>query len=187
MPKWDKKILDLKEGHVWKSRPGYRIFVAGRGAVRIDVPDDWVLRPDKDSSRFHDADPPDDDCVMIVSYNRLWETLDGAPIARFLKGLVDGDTRGRHSFEGKIKTINRLGMRLVWSEHGFIDPAENREAISRMLIGVAGYVQCLVTMDYWPEDAVRVTPVWDEMLRSLRLGVHIPDPTTGATIIPWLN
>ena len=144
MPKWDKKILDLKEGHVWKSRPGYRIFVAGRGAVRLDVPDDWVLRPDEDSFKFHDAEPPDDDCVMIVSYNR-------------------------------------------WSEHGFIDPAENREAISRMLIGVAGYVQCLVTMDYWPEDAVRVTPVWDEILRSLRLGVHIPDPTTGATIIPWLN
>src|SRR4028118_867180 len=34
---WLKETLELKEDHNWKSKPGTRIFVAGRGAVRFDV------------------------------------------------------------------------------------------------------------------------------------------------------
>lgn len=189
MQKWDKKTLELKDGHSWKSRPGYRIFVADRGAVRLDVPVDWVFHPDPDSFKFHDAEPPDDDCVLAVSFNRLLPLTnwDVAPIDQFLKSLVEKDDRGLHTSAARMIKINRFGMRFVWSEHGFIDPVEDREAISRMLIGIGGNIQCLITMDYWPEDAARVTPVWDEVLRTLRLGVHIPDPTTGAAIIPWLN
>ncbi|HEY9649388.1 MAG TPA: hypothetical protein V6C95_01910, partial [Coleofasciculaceae cyanobacterium] len=38
---WLKQTLELKENHNWKSKPGTRIFVAGRGALRFDVPEDW--------------------------------------------------------------------------------------------------------------------------------------------------
>ena len=48
-PTWTKKTLKLKEGHGWKSRPGYSIFVADRGAVRFDFPKTWVMEPERAS------------------------------------------------------------------------------------------------------------------------------------------
>ncbi|MBF2027519.1 MAG: hypothetical protein IGS48_12250 [Oscillatoriales cyanobacterium C42_A2020_001] len=40
--------------------------------------------------------------------------------------------------------------------------------------------QCLIPFDYWADQADRMTPVWDEVLRTLTLGLYIRDPTTGA-------
>lgn len=37
---WLKENLELKEEHNWTSKPGMKIFVAGRGALRFDVPQD---------------------------------------------------------------------------------------------------------------------------------------------------
>ena len=59
---WIKTTLDLNENHNWQSQPGTRIFVAGRGAVRFDVPDDWHFAPQENSFQFLDKSPP----MMIV-------------------------------------------------------------------------------------------------------------------------
>ena len=32
MAKWDKRTLKLSEAHGWHARPGFKIFVADRGA-----------------------------------------------------------------------------------------------------------------------------------------------------------
>ncbi|HVF27351.1 MAG TPA: hypothetical protein VM943_03850, partial [Pyrinomonadaceae bacterium] len=66
-----------------------------------------------------------------------------------------------------------------WTEFCFQDLVENREAYSRVCIGIGNNVQCLITMDFWPEDRARATPVWDEALRTLKLGIYISDPTLG--------
>ncbi|MBE9014483.1 hypothetical protein IQ250_30285, partial [Pseudanabaenaceae cyanobacterium LEGE 13415] len=70
-PEWIKETLEIDKNHGWQSKPGYKIFVAGRGAVRFDVPQDWHFEPDEKSFRFHDATPPNDDCRLEVSYNHL--------------------------------------------------------------------------------------------------------------------
>ena len=76
---WIKETLDLNPDHNWKSSPGNSIFVAGRGAVRFEVPQDWHFEPDDNSFRFLDRKPPDDDCRLEVSYNLLppgdWKEL----------------------------------------------------------------------------------------------------------------
>ena len=182
MPKWNKQTLKLKKNHTWTAKEGYRIFVADQGAVRFDIPQDWVVIPDPDSIKFHDRQPPDDDCTLAFSYMRLppidWS---GLPLSQLVQQVVDGDTRGV-TFQGKMHTVERPDLEIAWTEVIFIDPNERRQARSRILLGRGSNIQPLITFDFWEEDAARLGTVWDEVIRSLELGMKIEDPTRGITL-----
>ncbi|KAM3097931.1 hypothetical protein ACKFKF_18585 [Phormidesmis sp. 146-12] len=177
--RWIKETLELKEDHRWQSKPGYKIFVADRGAVRFDVPHDWHFEPDVKSFKFLDRKPPDDDCRLEMSFNRLpqgdWSLF---PLQHTLKKIVEDEKRNVIE-TGEIITLKRQIARIVWTEVKFIDAGENREAFSRICIGLGSNVQCLITFDYWADQADRLTPVWDQVLDSLVLGLYIRDPKTG--------
>lgn len=177
--RWIKETLELKDDHRWQSKSGYKIFVADRGAVRFDVPQDWVFEPDAKSFKFFDGAPPDDDCRLEMSFNRLpeadWSLF---PLKHTLKKIVEDEERDVIE-TGEIMTLKRQTARIVWTEIKFIDPDEKREAFSRICIGLGSNVQCLITFDYWADDADRLTPVWDHVLESLVLGLYIRDPKTG--------
>lgn len=153
----------------------------GRGAVRFDFPQGWIMKPGTPSFKFYDGAPPDDDIRLEVSYNQLppvdWSEL---PLSDLLESVVTDDHR-RLVALGGIKRVRRDNLRLVWRETSFTDPVEKREARSRICIGIGTGVQCLITMEYWPEDAGRATPVWDEALRTLQLEHYVDDPTRGTT------
>jgi len=176
---WIKETIDLKEDHNWKSTPGTRIFVAGRGALRFDVPQDWHFEPDTKSFRFLDRKPPNDDCRLEASYNLLpqrdWSEF---PLVPLLKQIVRDDERSPIA-QGEIIQFKRQTARVVWTEIKFIDPNENREAFSRICIGLGSGVQCLITFDFWADQAEKLTPVWDTVMNSLVLGLYIRDPRTG--------
>ena len=179
--KWNKQAFDLAAGHGWKARPGYRIFVADAGAVRFDFPEDWVVVPGKDSIGLHDRRPPNDDCVLKVSVMRLppiqggWEQV---PLERFVREVVQHDSRGATGGD-EIITVRRDGLELAWAEVRFIDPNEKRAALSRCCLARARNVQPLITMDFWETDREKFGPVWDEVLRSLQVGVAYGDPRRG--------
>ena len=178
---WIKETLDLKPDHHWESPAGYKIFVADRGAVRFNVPQDWVFEPQEKSFKFLDRKPPNDDCCLEVSFNRLppndWSQF---PLESTLKKVIEDDGRNVIA-KGEIFTIKRQTARIVWTEMKFIDTqAEPREAVSRTCIGLGSNVQCLITFDYWADQAIELTPIWDEVIRSLTLGLYIRDPMTGA-------
>ncbi|GFE68259.1 hypothetical protein [Chroococcus sp. FPU101] len=176
---WVKQTIELAEDHNWKSQPNTRIFVAGRGAVRFDVPHDWHFEPQENSFQFLDQKPPNDDCRLEVSYNLLppadWTDF---PLRNLLKQVVEDDSREPGEM-GEIHQLKRQTARIVWTQIAFIDPQENRPAYSRIAIGLGSGVQCLITFDYWVDDAERVTPVWDMVMSSLVLGLFIRDPRTG--------
>lgn len=177
---WVKETLELKPDHHWQSNPGYKIFVAGRGAVRFDVPQDWVFEPDEKSFRFLDADPPNDNARLEVSFNHLppndWSLF---PLKPLLKKVAEEDERDVIA-QSEIFTVKRQTAQIVWTELTFIDRQEEpREACSRICIGIGSNVQCLITFDYWTDEAAQMTPVWDEVLRSLTLGLYIRDPKVG--------
>jgi hypothetical protein len=177
--KWIKETLELKPDHRWDNE-GYQIFVAGRGAVRIDVPKGWIFEPDEKSFRFLNADPPDDDCRLEVSFNLLppgeWDMF---PLKSTLRAAMENDTRNIIE-RGEVITEKRQTARIVWMEIKFIDDQEEeRDAYSRTCIGIGSNVQCLITMDYWADQAELYTPVWDVVMRSLTLGLFIRDPRTG--------
>lgn len=182
MTDWVKETLKLKKSHSWKSKPGYRIFVADRGAVRFDFPQDWILKPASDCIKLHDVEPPDDTCTLAVSYIRLppidWS---GLPLSQLVRTVVEDDEREVLS-KGEVVEVKRPDLEISWAEVCFIDPGENREAFSRICLGRGSGIQSLITFDFWPEDRTRLEPVWDEVLASLQLGLHIEDPTAGVTV-----
>jgi hypothetical protein len=176
---WIKETLTLEDDHRWQTNSGNRIFVAGRGAVRFDVPQNWIFEPDTKSFKFFDRKPPNEDCCLEMSFNRLpdadWSLF---PLKSTLKTIVEDEKRDVIA-TGDIITLKRQTARIVWTEIKFIDSQENREAFSRICISLGSNVQCLITFDYWANQAERLTPVWDEVLRSLTLGLYIRDPKTG--------
>lgn len=182
MAQWDKEELELKKGHSWKSKPGYKIFVGDRGAIRLDYPEDWVVIPDDDSIKFYDKRPPDDDTCLAVSYMRLPPVdLSGIPVSELIKVANDGDTRPIYA-RSETHIIKRDDLELAWIELSFIDPAQQRDCRSRLCLGRGSGIQPLITMEFWEDDRSKFAPVWDDVLASLQLGVYIDDPTRGPII-----
>ena len=179
--KWDKQSFNLPPQHGWKAKPGYKIFVADAGAVRFDFPESWVVVPGKDSIGLHDRKPPDDDCVLKVSVMRLppikggWGQL---PLERLVREVVRDDSRGATGGE-EITALRRGDLEIAWTETHFIDPVEKRPALSRCCLARARNIQPLITMDFWETDHDKFAPVWDEVLRSLQVGVAYGDPRRG--------
>lgn len=179
MAEWDKRTLKLPERHGWKATPGYKIFVADRGAVRFDFPEEWVVVPGDDSIKFHDKQPPDDDCTLAMSVMRLpegdWSQL---KLATLVGVLVEKDARGA-VLNGEVVDVQRVDLDLAWAEVTFIDPHEKRPARSRTCLARAQNIQPLITFDFWEDQAPELCKVWDEVLRSLRVAEPILDPTLG--------
>ncbi|MDY6941330.1 MAG: hypothetical protein SWY16_27200 [Cyanobacteriota bacterium] len=177
--KWIKETLKLEKDHNWKSDPGNRIFVAGRGALRFDVPHDWHFEPDEKSFRFLDKKPPDDNIRLEASFNLLppadWREF---PLAPLLRKILKDEERNVTD-RGKIEHFKRQTARFVWTQIEFIDPVEDRPAYSRIAIGLGSGVQCLITMDYWVDDSEIAVPVWDTAMNTTVLGLFIRDPRTG--------
>lgn len=179
---WHKETLKLKDNHNWQAKPGYRIFVAGRGAARFCFPQPWIMEPDSDSIKFYDSKPPDDNCRLAFSYIVIppidWS---GLPLSELINTAVQGDERNLEP-AGDVIRVPREDMELAWAEFRFNDPVEEREAFTRLSIGRGVAVQTLITLDFWPEDRQRLDPVWDEVMRSLVLERYVSDPTIGDVI-----
>ena len=181
MAKWRRSTHRLRKDHVWEAKPGYKIFVADAGAVRFDIPQKWIVTPGPDSIRFNDKQPPDDDCLMQMSLMRLNPEIDWSelPLREMFDATIGGDEREITPI-GEVQHVRRQDLELVWREYIFIDPNEQREARSRACLARAGTLLPFITMDFWPEHTDRFSPVWHEVLRSLRLGQYVKDPTRGA-------
>jgi hypothetical protein len=178
---WVKQTLDLEPENHWQAEPGYNIVVIGRGAVRFDVPEDWIFEPDETSFKFFDGKPPDDNCRLECSYNLLPEAdWSQFPLKQTLEKIAEDDKRNVIA-RSEVFTFERQTAQVVWTELRFIDTQEAaREAYSRICIGLGSNVQCLITFDYWADEAERMAPVWNVVLKSLTLGLYIRDPLTGA-------
>ena len=177
---WVKETFDLKPDHNWQAPSDYKIFVAARGAVRFNVPSNWFFEPKENSFRFADKKPPDDDCSLEVSFNQLppgdWNLF---PLKSTLKKVIAEDNRDVIETR-EIVTVKRQTARILWGEIKFIDHQEEpREAFSRICIGLGSNVQCLITFDFWADQAEQLIPVWDEVMNSLTLGLYIRDPLSG--------
>ncbi len=174
-----KQELKLKPDHGWRAKPGHKIFVANGGAVRFDFPANWFVQPGESGSFcFHDRQPPADDCRIEVSVMQLNPALDwkGLPIRQLFEEAIMSE-RQDETWRGEPIVVDRPDIELMWFEVHSIDPGEKREAFSRAALARRNDVVTFITMDYWPEHSIRFSPVWEEVLRSLTLGVYIQDPT----------
>ena len=178
------KTMRLKDDHSWVAPDGYKIAVLDRGAVSFNFPESWHLVK-MEPFELNDNLPPDDDARISVSFWRLPPAVDwtGLPLAPMLVQSTHIDKSERKILErGSIVTVERDDIELMWTEYRFIDPVEKREAYTRIAVGRGFDVQVLITSDYWVDDALRLRPIWAEVMRSLQLGRTIQDPTKGITL-----
>jgi len=154
--------MNQPKKHKQKGKAGNSICVLDRGAVRLQFPSKWIVKQHPDSVQIHDSEPPNDDCVLSVS--RFQGEVS-------LEDLLAADDRQILNRADTVR-IERDGLHIAWSEVRYIEPEKKREAFSRIAIGHGSGVQCLITFDFWADQATEFTPVWDEVLSSLVLGAN---------------
>ncbi len=180
--KWKRRTLGLPADHGWVARPGCKVLVIERGAVRLDYPQEWVARPDDDSMKLHDKPPPDDECRLAVSFIRIplidWS---GLPISKLVDAAGEADTRGVHTRSEIVDERHGL-IELAWREVRFDVESEKREACSLLCLARKGSVQALITFDFWTEQRDRCLRIWRTVLNSLELDVRYDSPFTGRPV-----
>jgi len=171
--------LKLREGHTWRCKPGFKIFVLDRGELRFDVPEDWVMELGKTSVKFYDRQPPDDNCRLEVSLLRHPQIdFSQLPLDQLLR-QAGGSNPGDDTRHQNVQLQSRPGIELAWVEKFFTDSQENKPARSRIAVIRGITAHALVTLDFWEADAERVLPAWDEVMRSIDMGLKVQDPTVG--------
>ena len=145
-----------------RARTGASICVLDRGAVRLKFPSNWIVKQHPDSVQIHNSEPPHDDCVLSVSRFQGEVSIDD---------LLAADDRQILSRAGTVN-IKRGDLNIAWSEVRYLEPEKKREAFSRIALGSGSGVRCLITFDFWADQAAKFAPVWDEVLDSLVLGAN---------------
>jgi hypothetical protein len=173
----------LAKKHGWSARPGCKIFVADRGALRFDYPAEWVVLPDPDSIKFRDQEPPDDDCVLAVSYMRIpiidWT---GMPLSYLVTEATKGDQRSIQGWDPVVES-RRADMEIAWRQGRFVDQVIGGDALTRLCLARRLDVQALLTMDCWQQDEARFGPIWDLVLDTLVLAEPIQNPMLGPQVM----
>lgn len=172
--------LKLKENHRWKSKPGNSICVIDRGVLRFDYPSHWIVEPEDGAVHLHDQTPSVESCDLGVSVFPI-----PAELAREISlddALRDSLDKERKPYrQSEIKRALRGDLEIAWLEQDYLDAEYNRDARFRVAL-VRGTVLCLISMNYWLNRAAELEPVWDELLRTLAMGLHVADPTTGPVV-----
>jgi hypothetical protein len=154
-----------------KAKASCSVCVLDQGAVRVEFPSDWIVKQYPDSVQIHNVEPPNDDCVLGISRFHAPEESIGVPLRELIMAASAGDTRQILDTQ-KIMEIDREDLQIAWRELRYFEPEQKREAFSRMAIAHGSEVYCLLTFDFWADQATRFTPVWDDALRSLTLGSY---------------
>jgi hypothetical protein len=185
-PLYVKQTFPLSATHRWKAAPGYNILVADAGAVRLEYPQGWVVKPQPNGNlQLHDKEPPADECRITMTVFRLpplangsWEDL---PLDELMhKVAVERgkgkkkrkEENGRKQLSGAV-LVRRPDLSYAWSESSWIDPENGKTIFCRQMLARARGVQPLITFDYYASRAEEFRPVWEHMASSLRLGTPV--------------
>lgn len=173
------KRMRLPSGHGWRAKPNHKILVLGRGAVRLEYPETWIVEVDDDCAKVYDRQPPDDECVIGVSYH-LWPPVsaEGLGVGRLVRSALETDERSFVALDPIVEET-RIDTALAWGQGRFVDSRSSREACARLCIARKAGIQALLTFDFWLSDLERCATQWRDFLASLQLGQWIADPARG--------
>jgi hypothetical protein len=173
--------LKLKDNHTWKSKPGFSICVIDRGAVRFDYPGNWIVEPDEGAVHLHDRPPSVESCDLGVSiFHVPAEHVRELSLDDTLRETLGAERKPYQQSE--IHHITRGDLEISWLEQRYMDAEYSRDARFRVALA-RGPVLCLISMNYWSKRAAALEPVWDEVLRTLVMGMRIADPTAGPVVM----
>lgn len=172
--------LRLKSNHTWKSKPGYSICVIDRGLVRFDYPSEWIVEPAEGAVHLHDQPPSTESCDLGVSvFHVPPEMAQDLSLDDTLHDTL-GEERKPYE-ESEVRHIRRGDIEIAWLEQRYIEEEYKRDARFRVALA-RGSILCLLSMNYWATRAEALEPAWDEVLRTLVIGVRVDDPTAGPVV-----
>jgi hypothetical protein len=170
----------LKINHTWKSKPGYSICVLDRGLVRFDYPSNWIVESQDGAVFLHDREPSIESCDLGVSLFRISaEEIAGVSMDEMLVNSLDSDRQPYQQSE--IRRVQKGDVEIAWLEQRYIESGQKRDARFRVALA-RGPVLCLISMNYWSDRASGLERVWEEVLRTLVLGMHVDDPRAGPVV-----
>jgi hypothetical protein len=170
--------IPLQSGHEWKAAPGCRILLIDNGAVRFDFPRDWVVRSTPKYVFVIDRYPPDDRCLLAVSWRRIPARALTVSAASLLDKLAPPETRPE-DHRGKTVRVFRPPLEVAWTETRFIEPLYGSEVCTRMCVARAECTQTVLLLDYRAGSESVVDAFWKTLLDTLVVGEYIEDFRTG--------
>lgn len=171
----------LAAGHGWRAQPDHKILVLGRGAVRLEIPEAWVVEVNDDCVKVFDRKPPDDECVLAVSHHHWPAAGQSLSVASLVRSVLESDERSFSAVDPVVEET-RIDIVLAWAQGRFIDPRINREACARLCIARTAEIQALITFDFWLSDLAFCDPRWSMFLATLQLGQWVADPLRGPSL-----
>jgi hypothetical protein len=172
------KVLQLAPEHGWRAQPNHQILVLDRGALRLEYPETWIVEITDDCVELHDKKPPDDDCVLKVSYHPWPAAGRALSIASLVRSTLESDERSLTSIEPVVEE-DHIDFVLAWGQGIFIDPSSSREACTRLCIARKDEIQGLLTFDFWRSDLESCDAYWRSFLSTLQLCQWVADPRAG--------
>lgn len=176
------KKLRLTSGHGWRAQPNHKILVLDRGMVRFEYPETWFVELTEDGVKVHDKPPPDDDCVLGVSYHR-WPAIAGQilTVGALVRDAFRSDERSFSTVNAVIEDT-RMDITMAWGEGRFFDSRIDREACARLCIARNDEIQALMSFDFWLSDSDNCHARWLDFLASLQLGQWVADSARGPSL-----
>lgn len=197
--KWNKQVFNLPSNHGWTAKPGNKVVVLDRGALRFEIPQDWIAEPSRSSLKLMDDEF--EDATMSLEVSVIYAGVrgrrvdwNGLPLVELIKDVTSEKQPGfssrrkskkRKQDETKVvgpPTAVRMGnLEMAWVQTEFMDPGENRPAHSRIAVTRhhGASIHGLFTMSFWPEDIERAKSIWNDVLGTLKMGEHFESPLRG--------
>ncbi|GAB4545073.1 MAG: hypothetical protein OHK0023_02820 [Anaerolineae bacterium] len=174
-----KKTSPLVSSHARHTPDGYQGIVLGRGLVCFNVPKSWVIAAYTPFT-MHDQPQPNDTSRLSASY---WQSPLGIdwrllPVSALLADTIQHIPLPVLT-QSEVIPMAREDIEAVWVETRFLDPQALRPAYTRNLMARGRGIHALISLDFWVEDAPKLSAMWEEIQRSLRFGREIVDPTEG--------
>jgi len=172
------RAIRLQSGHAWKAEPGCHILLIDSGAVRFDYPTDWIVRSTPKYVFVIDRYPPEDRCLLAVSWRRVPIRALAMSTAALLDRLAPFETRPA-DHRGETIRLFRPPLEAAWTETRFIEPLYGDEVCTRMCVARADCTQAVFLLDYRPGTESVVDSFWKILLDTLVVGEYLEDPRTG--------
>lgn len=146
--------------------------------MRLEIPGSWFVEVDEDCVKVRDREPPDDECVLGVSYH-LWPAAGKVlSVGRLVDTALAEDERSFLALDPIVEET-RIDIALAWGQGRFADARVGRETCGRLCIARKAEIQALLTFDFWLSDLEQCDARWHAFLSSLQLGQWVDDPTRG--------
>jgi hypothetical protein len=151
------------------------------GAVRFDYPSQWIVRATPKYVFLFDQYPPDDHCLLAVSWRRVPIRGLALSAAGLLNNLAPVETRPA-GYRGEIVRLFRPPLEAAWTETRFIEPVYGKEVSTRISVARADRTQAMLLMDYRPGNELTADSIWKILMDSLAVGDFIEDPLSGRKV-----